>query len=131
MYNHSTERIQVFYYRSFSLSGTSCESPWYIQLTWCLYNLNNVVSLTITLSYYGLLTVGKTPPPPCLPPRTPFPPRTSIAFDLFLPVVKDTGLAIYYGGSFLNHKLQYRANLTFCNTLIYRKWITETADIMT
>ena len=71
-------------FRSFSLSGTSCESPWYIQLTWCLYNLNNVVSLTITLSYYGLLTVGKTPP---LPPQTSFPPRTSIAFDLFLPVV--------------------------------------------
>nr|XP_022301651.1 protein rolling stone-like [Crassostrea virginica] len=54
--------IYVHVKRPDILSGTSCESPWYIQLTWCLYNLNNVVSLTITLSYYGLLTVGFDPP---------------------------------------------------------------------
>lgn len=41
-------------------SGTTCESPWYVQFVWCLYNLNNVVSLTVSLSYYTLLSVGKS-----------------------------------------------------------------------
>lgn len=41
-------------------SGTTCESPWYIQFVWCLYNLNNAVSLTVSLSYYTLLNVGKS-----------------------------------------------------------------------
>lgn len=41
-------------------SGTTCESPWYVQFVWCLYNLNNAVSLTVSLSYYTLLSVGKS-----------------------------------------------------------------------
>ncbi|XP_061187093.1 uncharacterized protein LOC133195254 [Saccostrea echinata] len=54
--------IYVHIKRPDILSGSASESPWYLQFVWCLYNINNVVALTISVSYYGLLTVSFDPP---------------------------------------------------------------------